>query len=147
MPLGTAVEVSTDAGKVSESATDLPSDVVDAIEQYVPTRYREAVKTYLQRCVTELNCTVEMPDSDRRFEYVNVYPPPRCRRSRVSAVTYPSGRTAVFTGPIDLDGFKLAEKTMNGDTYAYPKLPHLDSSQAIDEAIELAKRAIKRLER
>jgi hypothetical protein len=146
VPDGTTVRVSTDGvGATGEEA--IPPEVADAIEKFVPSRYREGVVSYLERCVAELGCNVSMPDSDRKNEYVNLYPPPQCRRARVSAVTYSSSRTGVFTGDIDLDDYELAEKTYNGDRYAYPKLPHLDSRKAVDEAIALSKIAIARLER
>lgn len=82
-----------------------------------------------------------------RTDYFNVYPPQRCRPVRVAGVTYSSSRTAVYAGDIELTDFQVAQKTFNGDRYAYPKLPHLDSAAAVDEAVELTKRAIKRTER
>lgn len=76
-----------------------------------------------------------------------MYPPARCRRSRVSAITYSSSRTALYTGAIDLSDYEHAVKTLNSGTYAYPKLPHLDSDEAVAEALSLTETAIERLER
>ncbi len=56
-------------------------------------------------------------------------------------------RTALFTGAIDLSAFEHAVETFNSGTYAYPKLPHLDSDEAVDEALKLTAIAIQRLER
>jgi hypothetical protein len=81
------------------------------------------------------------------MNYVNVFAPPGHRRARVAGITYSSSRTAIFAGGIDLSEYQLAQETINGDRYAHPKLPHLDSAEAVDEAISLTKRAISRFER
>jgi hypothetical protein len=146
VPDGTEVKIQT-TNDTKELSAGLPADVADRVERLVPTRYRPYVTSYLERATAELGCIPEVPDSERRDEYVNVFPPARCRRARVSGLSYSSSRTALYTGPIDLDGFTLAEQTFNSGTYAYPKLAHLDSDAAVDEALELTKIAIARFER
>jgi hypothetical protein len=123
-----------------------PGSVREAIARFAPSRYRGWIDRYVERCVAELGCTAEV-GGGKREDYLNVFPPARCRRARVSGVTYSSGRTAVYTGPIPLDRFNLAQQTCNSGKYAYPKLPHLDSEAAVNEAIELTKIAIDRLEK
>jgi hypothetical protein len=134
------------ANTAADGADRYP-DVASRIERLVPERLRPFVRSFADRCVNDLDCELTLPDSERRDEYFNVYPPPRCRRSRVAGVTYSSSRTGVFAGDIDLDGFTLAEPTYNGDRYAYPKLAQLASSDAVDEAVRLAEIAINRLGR
>ncbi len=140
--INTEVEQQADSVQVA-----IPPDVVARIEQLVPSRFRKNVFEYVRRSVDELGCEVVVPDSDRRDEYFNIYPPARCRRARVAGVTYSSSRTAVYAGAIDLDGFILAEQTLNSGVYAYPKLPHLESHEAVEEALHLTQIAIKRVER
>lgn len=145
VPDGTTVNIKTVDDSKTE-ATGLSAEVADRVERLVPTRYRPYVKSYLER-VAELGCIPEVPDSERRDEYVNVFPPERCRRARVSGLSYSSSRTALYTGPVDLDGYTLAEQTFNSGTYAYPKLAHLDSEVAVQEALQLTEVAIARFER
>jgi hypothetical protein len=148
VPPGLDVNVSTEGADQPSASSDnvVPEDIVDTVRRLVPTRYLKWTELYLERCVSELGCTVEFPGGDRD-DYVNVFAPPRCRRARVSGITYSSSRTAVYAEPIDVSSFRYAQETMNGGRYAYPKLPHLDSAEAVDEAIELTKLAIKRFER
>jgi hypothetical protein len=150
VPDGT--NVTFDAG--SSATTDaepgvagLPSDVQASVDRFVPTRYREHAVEYLTKCVTELGCTVEIPSGERQNEYLNIYPPARCRRARVAGLTYSSTRTAIYTGPIDLTGYEIAMETLNSGVYTYPKLAHLDSDAAVAEAMQLTRDAIARVER
>lgn len=137
---------------LTATITELPAGIPEVVQAlmntYVPERYQPFAQRYVERCITELGCTVESPDSAARVsEYLNIFPPPRCRRARVSALTYTSTRTAVYCGTVALDGYKLAEQTLSNGTYVHPKLAQLDSNEAVDEAIELTKLAIKRVER
>jgi hypothetical protein len=148
VPEGTSVNVTTNQPEVEAfNAGGIPAAVQAKINSLVPSRYRPYFEDYVQRVITEYGCTVEIPDNDRKDDYLNVYPPARCRRSRVSGITYSSSRAAIYTGAIDLAGFELAVETFNNDKYAYPKLPHLDSQEAVDEALRLSAIAIERLER
>ncbi len=146
-PEGTDARVTTvgaPSDGPSESAT-VPTAIANAIEERVPRRYRQWVQQYLRRCVEELRCTAEFPAG--RTDYVNLFPPAPYRRKRVAAVTYSSSRTAIFAGPVDLGGFDLARETLNSGRYVNPKLPHLDSTEAVDEAIVLTRLVIEDRER
>lgn len=147
VPDGTEVNITTTKPTSDNSANGIPAEVQAAIEHLVPSRYRPFFESYVSRAILEQGCTAEIPDNPRRDEYLNMYPPARCRRSRVSGITYSSSRTALFTGAIDLSGFEHAVETLNSGIYAYPKLPHLDSAEAVDEALKLTAIAIRRLER
>lgn len=150
VPDGTQVAVVSAAGTTAELGLDaagLPADVRGSIDRLVPSKYRTFALEYLSRCVLELGCTVEIPSGERQDEYLNVYPPPRCRRARVAGLTYSSTRTAIYAGAIDLAGYALAVQTMNSGVYAYPKLPHLDADAAVNEAFQLTREAIARVER
>lgn len=150
VPDGTHVAFDTAANTVADTqgeATGLPDDVQTLVDRYVPTRYREYAVRYLTHCVDELGCMVEIPSGERQHEYLNVFPPLRCRRARVAGLTYSSTRTALYTGAIDLSGYHVAEETLNSGVYAYPKVAHLDSEEAVTEALELTRRAIARVER
>lgn len=150
VPEGTDVAFGSEVNTVADThreATGLPADVHTLVDRYVPTRYREYAVGYLTRCVNELGCMVEIPSGDRQHEYVNVFPPLRCRRARVAGLTYSSTRTALYTGAIDLSGYHVAEETLNSGVYTYPKVAHLDSEDAVTEALELTRRAIARVER
>lgn len=150
VPEGTQIHVETAAPQVVADAVPplgVPAEVEDLLSRLVPKSMRPHAHAFLERCVVELGCSLEMPEGERRLDYINLYPPQHCRRSRVAALTYSSTRTAIYTGPIDLVGYTLAQRTMNSGVYAYPKLPHLTSDRAIDEAIALVKIAIARLER
>src|SRR2546421_326864 len=89
VPEGTAVGI--EGGELD--ATEEPERAAPAwrelVEEYVSVRYREWVLQYLERCEAELGCTVELPNAGRG-DYLNVYPPARCRRARVAGVTYSS---------------------------------------------------------
>jgi hypothetical protein len=147
VPEGVDVNVSTSTDGSEALEAGIPAAVQAKIDRLVPSRYREYFEDYVLRAITELGCTVEVPDNDRKDDYLNVYPPARCRRSRVSGITYSSSRTAVYTGAIPLSGYDHAVETNNNGKYAYPKLPHLDSTEAVDEALRLSAVAIQRLER
>ena len=138
---------SAGAPRTGPTGIDRYPEVVARIDRLVPARFRPFVREYARRCVEELDCELTLPDSDRREEYFNVYPPPYCRRSRVAGVTYSSSRTGVFTGPIELEGFEVAEPTYNSGRYAYPKLAQLATDEAVNEAIRLSVQAIDRLTR
>ncbi|MCU1400560.1 MAG: hypothetical protein JWN62_3669 [Acidimicrobiales bacterium] len=144
VPDGATVRVETT--DIDTASAGIPAEVLDRINRLVPSRFRPNVIAYLE-AVIALDCTVEVPDSERREEYVNIYPPARCRRSRAASIYYASSRTAVWAGTIELDDFDLAEKTFNGHTYAYPKVPHLENAKAVEEATRLTEMAIQRLER
>jgi hypothetical protein len=146
VPDGTEVNIATTQPGPDHS-NGIPADVHAAIERLVPSRYRAYFEMYISRAILEQGCTAEIPDNPRKDEYLNVYPPARCRRSRVSGITYSSSRTALYTGAIDLSGYEHAVETLNSGTYAYPKVPHLDSVEAVDEALKLTAIAIERLER
>ncbi len=87
------------------TATTVPVNVLERVRRLVPTRYREFVERYLERCVSELGCSIEFP-SGKRTDYVSVFPPPHCKRVRVSSVNYSTSRTGVFAGHIELDRYK-----------------------------------------
>lgn len=150
VPDGTQVAFDTGsshtAGPVDET-TGLSTEVQTLVERYVPKKYREHTIRYLNACVDELDCVVEVPAGDRQHQYLNIFPPPRCRRARVAGLTYSSTRTALFTGAIDLGDFHVAEETKNNGVYAHPKVAHLNSDDAVTEALELTRRAIARVER
>ncbi len=146
-PEGVTFKISGDETGMPTEAETLPKVVLDAIERLVPTRYRPFAFDYVNRCVSELGCSVEVGGGQRRDEYLSLFPPPRCRRARVAGMTYSSTRTAIYCGTPDLQGFSEAQPTLNSGVYAYPKLPHLESENAVNEAIELTKKAIDRLER
>ena len=150
VPDGTQVALDNgSSGSVDtvSAATGPSAEVQALVERYVPSRYREYTTRYLQACVDELECVAEVPSGDRQHEYLNIFPPPRCRRVRVAGITYSSTRTALYTGAIDLDGFHIAEETKNNGVYAHPKVAHLDSDDAVTEALELTRCAIARVER
>jgi len=147
VPDGTEVNITTTQPTADETGNGIPADVQAAIERLVPSRYRSYFEMYISRAILEQGCTAEIPDNPRKDEYLNVYPPSRCRRSRVSGITYSSSRTAVFTAAIDLSGYEHAMETLNSGTYAYPKVPHLDSVDAVGEALKLTAIAVQRLER
>jgi hypothetical protein len=147
VPDGTNVNVVTNGVAESEPKAEMTPEqrVRAAINENVPTKFRSWVNQYVDECL-KLGCEVE-PGGGNRTDYFNVYPPKRCRRVRVAGVTYSSSRTAAYTGDIDLAGYRLAQETYNGDHYAYPKLPQLDSGEAVAEAVRLTQEAIKRTER
>jgi len=146
VPEGTEVNITT-TQPAPDYSNGIPAEVQTAIERLVPARYRDFFEMYVRRAILEHGCTAEIPDNPRRDEYLNIYPPARCRRSRVSSLTYRTSRTALFTGAIELPGYEHAVKTFNSGTYAYPKVPHLESAEAVDEALKLTAIAIQRLER
>lgn len=147
VPEGTEVNVATTRPTADEPVNGIPADVQAAIERLVPSRYRSNVELYVRRAILEQGCSAEIPDNPRKDEYLNMYPPSRCRRSRVSGITYSTSRTALFTGPIDLSGYEHAMETLNSGIYAYPKVSRLDSIDAVDEALKLTAIAVQRLER
>ena len=147
VPAGTQVAVQASESDTDKSFERIPAEVLDALDRLVPSRYRQHAKEYIDRCVRELECSVQLPVGARQFEYLNIFPPQRCRRTRVAGLTYSSTRTALYTGAIDLAGYSAAEQTMNSGVYAYPKLAHLDSALAVKEALALTKIAIARVER
>ena len=148
VPDGTEALISTPDAAAPTPAADsgVPADVLEAIRSRVPTRFREFVERYVTQCVDELGCVAELARGGRG-DYLNMFPPPRCRKARVSGVTYSSSRTPVYTGAIDLAGYERAVETIDGGRYKYPKLPHLDDDLSVEEAIRLTKIAIERLER
>lgn len=148
VPDGTSVNlVGADAlGAEASGGEPSPLHKVRAtIGEHVPSAYRSWVQLYVDRCI-ELGCDIQ-PGGGDRTDYFNIYPPSRCRQVRVGGVTYSSSRTAVYVGDIDLEGYRLAQPTYNSGRYAYPKLPHLDSADAVEEAVALTKLAIERTER
>lgn len=148
VPDGTSVTVegAEPTGPDPQNGEQTPLDRVRAaIAEHVPSTHRSWVNRYVDECL-ELGCQIQ-PGGGDRTDYFNVYPPSRCRQVRVAGVTYSSSRTAVFVGDLDLDGYRLAQPTYNSGRYAYPKLPRLDSAEAVDEAVRLTKVAIERTER
>ena len=148
VPDGTTVNlVGADAVSGDSEAGEPTSlaKVLAAIGEHVPSAYRSWVQLYVDRC-TELGCNIQ-PGGGGRTDYFNIYPPSRCRQVRVAGVTYSSSRTAVYVGDIALEGYSRAQPTYNSGRYAYPKLPHLDSADAVEEAVALTKLAIERTER
>jgi len=146
VPDGTNVTIAEDGITSEGSNSRVPPEIVERVQQQVPARYREWVTLFLERCVIELGCTAEIPGGDRD-DYVNVFAPPGYRRARVAGITYSSSRTVIFAGDIDLSGFQLAQETISAGRYVHPNLLHLDSEQAVEEAIELTQIAIARFER
>lgn len=148
VPEGTSVNLVGADTMSPDTSGDEPTPlerVRAAIAEHVPTAYRDWVNRYVDRCA-ELGCDVQ-PGGGNRTDYFNIYPPSRCRQVRIAGVTYSSSRTAVFVGDLDLEGYNLAQPTYNSGRYAYPKLPHLDSAAAVDEALRLTTLAIERTER
>jgi hypothetical protein len=145
VPEGAIVAIKT-SGESTITDGGLPTEVQEAVDTLVPARFRPWVMLYLERCAAELGCQAEVPTGNRH-NYLNVFPPARCRRARVAAITYTSSRTAIYCGPRPLAGYDFAEETYNSGEYAYPKLPVLESEKAVNEAVELTKLAIHRLER
>ena len=146
VPDGTTFTITTNQPEQAGISTD----ILEAISRLVPARYQGWLEEYLNKAINDLGCTVEFPNSTKRkFEYINVFPPARCRRKVVSGITLASTRTALrsLKDPIDLSGYKHAVETYNSGVYAYPKVPHLDSAEAVEEALMLLVMAIQQAER
>jgi len=132
---------------VASEKSEAPSDslVPEVVAFVVQNTDRADVGlrlAYLQRCVQELGLEVRLPKNLTR-KYLNIYPRSTRWVARVAAMRPGSGRIGIYADPEAAAEFENAAVVFNNNDPVYVKV-YARSSEAIDDAIELTKRAIDR---
>lgn len=140
-------ETRENAGPDDSGGLDLPEQtspgarhgdsVTRLIAETAPPRVVDNELRFIERGVRELELSPELPDSpNRRFEYVNLYPPQRFGPRRAAAFAVKSGRVEVYCKPEHASDFEHAEVVEHNNEPTWVRV-YLTSDAAVDDAIAL----------
>lgn len=123
----------------SEASGPIPRAVADLLARVAPARVAEFERKYLERVITELDLDAQLPDStNRRHEYVNLYPPTRYGARRASAFGFKSGRVEIYVSPSHATEFEHGEVVLHNGQPTWVRV-YLTSDEAVDDAVALTK--------